>query len=595
VSRPLQIKSVDPDAVRRLARAQDLPELLATLLVARGWTDPDEVRGALAPSAMGLHDPSLLPHLDAGTERVARAVRDGETILVHGDYDVDGVTGTALLVRLLRMVGANAIWHIPNRLVDGYSFGAHSVERARETGAKVVISVDNGTSAADTIAELNAIGVDTVVTDHHEPPEGPLPEAVAIVNPKLTDSTYPWRELCGGAVAFKLAWGIARAVTGSERVSDELKRFLEEAMAYVAIATVCDVVPLRDENRILATYGLRSLEGTRNPGLAALKGVAKLNGRALTAEDVAFQIGPRINASGRLGSAETAVELLLAEDPGEAARLAARLDELNVQRKEIEREVHVAAREQARKFADPTENPVLVLAGEGWHQGVVGIVAARITEEFHRPALVIGLDGEEGRGSARSVEGADVLEILRAGAAHTLRQGGHAQAAGCEVRADAVDALREAMRARAQELAAGTDAGVPPLLVDAQLPLAELTEPLMRQIDRLEPCGAVNEKPLLVSRVHLAEPPRAIGADGTHLLMRVRDGHRALKALGFGMASRMGELEMGRPFDLASSASAAAARSFTTDTSDRRSAGSPSSTRSTSSKRRPRHARSASS
>ena len=541
-------RPADPGAVAQLARAAGLDPLVARMLVARGLTELEEVRRHLAPSAQGLHDPGQFDDMQAAVLRLDRAIRDGETILVHGDYDVDGVTGTALLMRLFELVGAKAVWHIPNRLTDGYSFGAHSVERALETGSTVVISVDNGTSAGETIAQLRAHGIDTIVTDHHEPPAGPLPDAVAIVNPKLTGSSYPWRELCGGAVAFKLAWGLARELGGGQRATPEVKSFLQEAMAYVAIATVCDVVPILDENRILASYGLKALQHSTNPGLRALVRVAGLDGRPISAEDVGFQIGPRINASGRLGSAQRAVELLLAKDERRATELARELDDLNKQRKQLERAVLEEARAQAEARGD---EPVLVLAGQGWHQGVVGIVAARITEAFGRPALVIGLDGEEGRGSARSVPGLSVLEIMHGGAQHFLRYGGHTAAAGCEVRADAIEPLRAAMIERAREVLAAAGDTQQTLWIDDTLALGRMTEEVMRHLDRLEPFGEGNEKPMLLSRdVHLARPARSIGQDGTHLLMTVREGAHQLKALAFGMAHRIGELKLGEPFQL---------------------------------------------
>lgn len=548
------LRSPDPERVREVARRCAVSKVAAGLLVSRGHGDPEAAARHLEASPMGLHDPFLLPGMHAATERLARAVRDGEDVLVHGDYDVDGVTGTALLVRLLREVGARVRWHIPNRLVDGYSFGAHSVRRAEETGSKVVISVDNGTSARETIAELLERGVETIVTDHHEPPDGPLPDAVAIVNPKLAESRYPWRELCGGAVAFKLAWGLAQHLGRDGRGDARLKQFLEEACAYVAIATVCDVVPLVDENRVFARFGLRALSTVRNHGLAALLDVCGLAGRALSAEDVGFQVGPRINASGRLGSARRAVELLLAETPERARELARELDELNQERKEIERAVLAEARAAVReRFADPDEHPFLVLAAQGWHQGVVGIVAARVAEEFHRPALVIGLDGAEGRGSARTVADFHLLDALRGGAEHMGRFGGHAQAAGCEVRADAIDGLRAALAARTRELLAERGAlGERELELDAELPLAEVTPALCAELERLGPFGERNERPLLCTRdVRLARPPLAIGRDGGSLRLDLRQGATVIKALAFGMANRQAELAMGTPLSVA--------------------------------------------
>ncbi len=501
---------------------------------------------------MGLHDPRLFPDMDAATERIERAIRDGETILVHGDYDVDGVTGTALLMRLFELIGAKAVWHIPNRLVDGYSFGAHSIDRARKTGAKVVISVDNGTSAHEVIAGLREIGVDTIVTDHHEPPAGPLPDATAIINPKLDGSTYPWRELCGGAVAFKLAWGLAQARSNGRKATPEMKAFLEEATAYVAIATVCDVVPLVDENRVFARYGLRALETSASAGLRALCKVAGINGRALTAEDVAFQIGPRINASGRLGSAHHAVECLLARDEASALAFATKLDELNIERREIERAVLREARTMATDYADTERHPVLVLAAQGWHQGVVGIVAARLTEEFDRPAVVIGLDGESGRGSARTVGTFSVLDAITGAAPHLERFGGHTAAAGLEIRTSEVDNARSAIEARAMEMLAGGAHAPQELWIDYELPFTDMTVDTMRHLDRLAPFGEDNEKPIFASRsVHLARPPREVGADGGHLMLSLRTADHVLKAMAFGQGARLAELHMGRPLDIA--------------------------------------------
>lgn len=552
---PWRLRTADPRLVQRLAETHALPGVVAAVLSLRGLS-PELAGAHLARSANQLHDPAGLPGMQPACERLVRAIRDRETILVHGDYDVDGVTGTVLLMRAFELVGAKAVWHIPNRFQDGYSFGPHSLERARAVGASVVVSVDNGTSAFETIADLKEAGIDTIVTDHHEPPPrharfGDLPPAAAIVNPKLASSTYAWRELCGGAVAFKLVWGLLRALGGEARVGPRERAFLEEALAYVAIATVCDVVPLLDENRVMAHLGLKSLSVAKHAGLVALAESCGLSGRIPSAEDVAFQVGPRINASGRLGSAEQAVALLLADDPVSARRLAAGLDELNQERRRIEKEVLAQAREQARQFADPVEHPVLVLAGQGWHQGVVGIVAARLVEQYQRPAIVIGLSGAEGRGSARSVAGFHVLEALSAAAPWLQRFGGHAQAAGMEVRAEHINAVRAAVEARAREMLTSAPPTPSTLPIDAELSLAELTPALMQQLSRLEPYGAACERPVFLSSdLRLAEPPRVIGQEGRHLALKVRRGEAVFRALAFGQAARLPELRLGQPLHL---------------------------------------------
>lgn len=543
----------EAETVAALMRSQSVPELVAQLLVNRGIESATAAREHLVPDLKRLHDPFLLPGMRRATERLRGAIERDEMILVHGDYDVDGVTGTTLLVRLLEQVGARVSWHIPNRFTDGYSFGQHSIRRAREVDARVVISVDNGTSEVQIITELLELGIDTIVTDHHEPPLGDLPPALAIVNPKLHDSEYPFRELCGGAVAFKLAWALCQEISGETRVRTDLRDFLVDAMAYVAVATVCDVVPLVDENRVLAHFGLKALEQTQNPGLKALLHVSglgsrQLGDRRLGGDDVGFQIGPRINASGRLETAALAVEVLLAQDDVEAGRLARELNELNERRKVLQRELTKEALTEAARFADPTRWPITVVAGQGWHQGVVGIVAARLVETLGRPALVLGLDGERGRGSARSVPGVSVLEIMHGGKEHMLRYGGHAQAAGCEVRADAVDDLREALCASAREIMAESPPPEATLRIDAEIPLQAMTPELMRQVEKLEPFGERNSKPVLLSSdVRLAEPARLVGADRSHVMLQLRQGETVRKAMAFGMGARIDELVMGQP------------------------------------------------
>jgi single-stranded-DNA-specific exonuclease len=543
-----RLRDTDAEAVARLARRHSLSSVTATLLVARGHADPDRALEHLKPDLKRLHDPALLPGMAAATQRLARAIQGHEPILVHGDYDVDGVTGTTLLVRLLNVLGADVHWHIPNRFTDGYSFGEHTLARAREMGAKLVISVDNGTSAVETITQLAAMGVDTIVTDHHEPPHGPLPPAVAIVNPKLHDATYPFRELCGGAVAFKLAWGLAQEISGAARVTDALRDFLVEAMGYVAIATVADVVPLVGENRILAHHGLKSLERSSRPGIRALLAVCGAGGRELLAEDLAFQIAPRINAAGRLDHARHAVELLLCDDPREGLRLATDLDAMNLRRRAIEAEILQRALVQAERFADAVRWPVLVLADEGWHQGVVGIVAGRLVQRFGRPAIVIGLNGGTGRGSARSVAGFSVLGAMDGGRAHVVKHGGHEQAAGLEIEAANVDAFRDAVCERARAMMAAEPIAAPEMWIDCDLPFHNVTPALQKELDRLQPFGQDNGRPIFhTADLRLAEPVRVVGADKAHVMLQLRSGAHVLRGMAFGMARREKELAMGTP------------------------------------------------
>ena len=542
--------SPDPDRVAALAR--EYHPTVAALLVNRDIQTIGQSTEFLTPRLTNLHDPSLLPSMAAATDRIMEAIDKNQTILVHGDYDVDGVTGTALLVRLFEHLGASVAWHVPNRFTDGYAFGDHSVEKAKATGAKLVISVDNGTSSTETITKLADAGIDTIVTDHHEPPQGELPAAVAIVNPKLPESEYPFRELCGAAVAFKLAWGLATRISKGAKVRDDLRDLLVDLTAYVAIATVCDVVPMVGENRILAYFGLKALETTQSAGLRALLKSADLDGRRLGADDIGFQIGPRINASGRLGSAGTALEALMTTDAVKGKQLASELNALNMERRGIVANLMTEVLPAAQVFADAERYPVTVVAGQGWPQGVIGIVAARLVEEFGKPAIVLGLDGKSGRGSARSVPGFSILEAMR-GASHLLgKHGGHEQAAGCDIDADQVEAVREAVCQRAREMLTGGALPDPELLIDAVIPFEQMTAELQRQLDQLEPFGAKNPAPLLASTdVRLAEPPRIVGKDKSHMMLKLRHGEHVLKAMAFGMAVREPELRSGTPLKVA--------------------------------------------
>ncbi|MFT5731852.1 MAG: single-stranded-DNA-specific exonuclease [Planctomycetota bacterium] len=540
----------DPETVLRIARSERIPEVLAQLAINRGHADAGAVQALLAPTLHGLNDPASLPDMAIAAERLERAAAGGETILIHGDYDVDGVSGTVLLVRFLRHLGAKVEWHIPHRTRDGYSFGDHSVVKAREVGASLVISVDNGTSANEPIATLVAEGVDVIVTDHHEPPAGELPPALALVNPKLPHSKYPFRELCGSAVAFKLAWAVCQRMSGEERVRPDLRKFLLEALGYVAIATICDVVPLIGENRILAHFGLRALAESPSAGMRALLERTDLTGRALTAEDVGFQIGPRINASGRMDSAARAVETLLSDDPVAGRQHAETLEKLNDERRAVERGVVQEALEEAKRFEDSDRYPVMVLSGQGWHPGVVGIVASRIVDRFHRPTLIIGVDENGiGRGSARSIPGVSVLDIMRGGSEIFTRFGGHEMAAGCEIQGSRIDELREAMVTRAHETP--RKQRKTPIDIDAVIDLESFDESLMSQLLRLEPCGQDNPGPVLMARdVRLEEPARIIGADRTHMMLQIRSGRSVFKAMAFGMASREPELKMSQPLEI---------------------------------------------
>jgi single-stranded-DNA-specific exonuclease len=536
------ILPTDPDSAL-VARLQDelhLPAAICRLLAARGFVVPADAKSYLRPRLDQLHDPSCLADLDRAVERLVRALRDGETILVHGDYDVDGICSTTVMVRTLAALGGNAVPFIPSRLTDGYDLTDAGVRAARERHATVVVTCDCGTSALAPIAELQGAGIDVIVTDHHLP-GGPLPAAYAVLNPKRPGCNSPDKDLAAVGVAFKLALALTRAVGGNENAVYNL-------LDLVALATIADVAPLRGENRVFVRYGLKLLNEGARPGVRAMIRAAGLERKALTAGRVGFILAPRLNAAGRLGSALRGVDLLLAESEQQANPIARELEELNARRQEIDRATLDRARELASRL-DLASTYGIVLAEQGWHPGVIGIVASRLVEEFGRPTVLVALDGGEGKGSGRSISAFDLHAGLAACSDLLIRFGGHRAAAGVTIAADRVGEFA----ARFNEVAASKlthDDLVPELRVDLELALDDANDELEALLRHLEPCGVGNPSPLLLSRaVTVAAPPRVVGKDGLKLVLHGES--RDLVALGWGMAPRARELEVGAMIDVA--------------------------------------------
>lgn len=471
----------------RLERHLGLHPLVAEVLVRRGLGDPEAAHRFLHPRLEDLESPWAIPGMEAAVARVEAALAAGERICVYGDYDVDGQTATALLVLVLRRLGAQVAYHLPNRLDEGYGLHRESLLALRARGTDLVVTVDCGITAREEVAAAREAGLDVVVTDHHQVPEA-LPEAAAVVNPRLAQGHPPWLELAGVGVAWKLAQALL-ARRGRE----------EEAFEYldlVALGTVADVVPLVEENRILVAHGLRRLGDPAGlPGLARLIERLGLQPGAVTPGQVAFQVAPRLNAAGRVEDATLGVRLLLAPSAAAAEPLAEQLDRLNRERQALEGAILEEAREQAWELVE-TGAVSLVVAGEGWHPGVVGIVASRLVEEFYRPTLVIGLEDGESRGSARSVAGFHLYQALAACQHHLIRFGGHAMAAGFALAPDRVPALREAFEAVTRERL-GDEPLRPRLRIDCFADPAELDGSLLDQWAKLAPFGVGNPEPLL--------------------------------------------------------------------------------------------------
>jgi len=532
--------------VAALRDALRLPETVCRLLAGRGHVEGDAVRRYLRPRLDQLHAPGRLDGVATAAARLARAVRGGETVLVHGDYDVDGMCSTALMTRVLRGVGGRVVPFIPHRVTDGYDLTDAGVRAAVAAGAGVVLTCDCGTSAHGPVSALCANGIDVIVSDHHLPGHGRgVPSCLAVLNPNAPGSEYPEadRGLCAAGVAFKLALAVLAELGASDAIA-------WRQLDLVALATIADIAPLRGENRVLARYGLKLMAESANPGVRALIRAAGLEGKPLTAGRVGFILAPRLNAVGRLGHALRGVELLTTDDEHAAFDIARELEELNRERQALDRRTLDEARRQL-DVLDLDAHRGLVLWGEGWHPGVIGIVASRVVEETGRPAVLVAVEDGVGKGSGRSISRFDLHEALTACDRQGLFQrfGGHRAAAGVTLDAAKLPAFAAAFDAAAHERLALDDL-VPELRVDLELPIDEVTEALEAMLKHLEPHGLGNAAPVLASReVWLAGPPRLVGADGMRLRLRTAGGE--LEALGWGMADRAPTLDPSRAVDVA--------------------------------------------
>ncbi len=548
VERTWHLLPHDPSAIERLARGLNASPVVAQLLLNRGLEDVERARRFLDSPLNGLHPPALLTGVSEAAERLLAAARAGKHLCVYGDYDVDGTTGTAILIQALRLVGATQVdFYVPNRLEEGYGLNSEALRQIAASGAKTVVTVDCGICSLEEAEEAKRLGLELLITDHHEPREQ-LPAADVIVHPRLPGGSYPFGGLSGSAVAFKVAWALCQRATGGEKVAAHFKEFLVDSVALAALGTIADVVPLEDENRIFVRHGLNRLHKSPSVGLKALLEAAALHEKTdLKAADVGFRIAPRLNAVGRLGCARLVVELLTTSSRERAVDLARYLEKQNEQRQNLERRIFAQAKEQVEE-AGLEEAPALVLASKEWHAGVIGIVAGRLVESFGRPTLLIALrdpDSEGrvvGQGSGRSVAGFPLHEALRACDEHLLSHGGHHAAAGFRIHPDCIDAFRERFCAEAARYF--PDGPPPPQLVlDAEVPLHALTVKLVKELDRLEPYGSQNRSPLfLAGGLQVVGEPKRCGQGERHLRFQVRQQNTALWTICFGMSDRLDEL-----------------------------------------------------
>jgi single-stranded-DNA-specific exonuclease len=530
----------DAASVARLARELHLSEVLATLLANRGITDPQTAHKFLYPSINDLHDPFLMQDMRAAVRRILEAVARKEKILIYGDYDVDGTTSTVILKKALSLVGADVSYYIPERLKDGYGLRDDAMEMAKAQGYHLVISVDTGIRARQVVEHARSLGLDIIITDHHLPEAG-LPRANAVLNPKRLDCNYPNKNLAGCGVAFKLAHALF--------LETDRAHLVESFIKIAAIGTIADIVPLVGENRVIARFGLEGLSRPNNHGLRALLEVAGIAGRAVSCVDVGFRLGPRINAVGRMAGASAAVDLFDAPNIETAMKLAVEMNEQNLARQQAEADILAQVMEAIERDPGVRQSRVAVIAGEGWHRGVIGIVASKVVEHLHRPAIIIAIEDGKGHGSGRSIEAFHLLNGLESCGELFERFGGHSHAAGLAIAADRIDELRRRLNDYAAQVLTD-DALVPMVETDYTLPLKLASHELLAELSRLEPFGPGNPQPVFETHgAQIVQAPRVL--KDKHLKLRVQQASRWLDCLWWGAGERAQDVFLGDRVSLA--------------------------------------------
>jgi single-stranded-DNA-specific exonuclease len=531
--------------------------LVARVLAARGLIDPGQAALFLEPSLKHLHNPSLMPNVDAAAERILRAAKSMEPLVIYGDYDVDGITATAILYHTIKSIApeAQVSSYVPHRLEEGYGLNTEAIRELASQGAKVIISVDCGVTAVEPAAAARAAGVDLIVTDHHNLPHGPLPDAFAIIHPRLPGSQYPCGDLCGAGVAFKLAWRLCTLACGSERVTEALRALLLELLAFASLGVIADIVPLVGENRVIAHAGLRRIKHSKIEGLRALVEASGLAGDNVGEEDVGFRMGPRLNACGRMDHAREAVELLTTATGPRAIEIAEQLTRLNDQRRAIEQSIFKHACELAEAAGmTAIDKRAIVLAHPDWHAGVVGIVCSRLVERYGRPAILMCEHDGVCHGSGRSIAGFSLHAGLDSCSSLLTSFGGHDMAAGMKLPSDRLAAFTGAFIAHANS-SIEPQSLTPAISFDTDADLDELTVPVVQQLARLSPFGQGNPPVRLrLPAVRIAMRPQTMGNGNKHVALQVASTNpkargRLLRLVGWGWAERMEHLPVGRVID----------------------------------------------
>ena len=539
--------NAENETVGRLVEEQGLSALLAKLMVNRGLGDPDAARFFLDAQLDTVHDPFLMLGMDVAVRRIVQAIQNKETVTVYGDYDVDGVTSAALVVHFFRELGAPFDYYLPNRMEEGYGLNDKALETIKERGSKLVITADTGITALSQVAHANKIGVEVIVTDHHQISVDGLPDALAILNPHQPDCTYPFKFLSGVGIVFKLAAGIRRGLLDAGWEAEKLPD-LKKHLDLFTLGTIADMAPLVDENHVLTSHGLEALRTSVKPGVIALKSVIGIEGK-VDSSSVGFGMGPRLNAAGRLGQPDRGLHLLVSSDLNEAMEMAKSLEALNEERKETQKWCFEEAEYLLERQVDLENENVIVLASENFHQGVIGIVAAKLADKFYRPAILIALEEGVGKGSARSIPSFNLVKAMTQCSEHLIQYGGHAYAAGLNIEQDRVDAFRKAINEVGDEFLT-EDCLVAELKVDATLTMQDISQETFKEIESLEPFGQMNKVPIFISREVRARDVKFVGREDNHVRFRAFQGNQFRNVIGFNLAHAFQSIDANQPVDI---------------------------------------------
>jgi single-stranded-DNA-specific exonuclease len=532
-----------------LTTALGIPPVVAQLLINRKITDVNYARAFFKPSLNDLQDPNDIVGVTKALERIDKALKDKEKIVIYGDYDTDGITATVLLKNMFKFIGVDVDFYIPHRLEEGYSLNKKAMEKLVADGAKLIITVDCGITGLEEVTYAKKLGLDIIITDHHEPLRDKsggliLPEAFVIINPKISPGAF--KELSGVGVAFKLLWAFTQRLSNDKKRSAKFQKFMAESIALVVVGTITDVVPLSSENRILTAYGVPLLKSLSIPWLDALIETSRIKRNLFSPRDISFRIGPRLNASGRLGTALVAAELLMTDSKERALELAGELEKSNQQRQRIEKKIVESARQKIKEEINLDKEYVIVLADKTWHEGVIGIVASKLADEFHRPVILFALKGERAKGSARSIDSFHLYDALQTCSSLLDSLGGHAYAAGMEIKEENIRILRNDINIYARENLTPEDL-VPSIDIDAEVNLDQLSMNTVQLIQQMAPFGEGNREPVLLSRnVRIAGQPRLCGNNDDHCAFVVRDfdseGKHSVRVIAYWMSERQQEL-----------------------------------------------------